>query len=152
MGDMFGVKVEGTEELLRKLEELGVDLRELLVQATVAGGEVISEGAADAAPGDGITAEVVSKKAQSVEVGIGPDKEHWYYRFAEYGAQPHEISPETAKALVFEGPGGTVFAGGASHPGMAARPFLRPAITDKAADASTALGAVLEKALEKGGK
>lgn len=149
MGDLLGVKIEGTEELLRKLEALGVDLRALLVQATEAGGEVIGDGAADAAPGEGITVEVMSKKAGSVEVGIGPDKEHWYYRFSEYGAQPHEISPETAKVLAFEGSGGTVFAGGVSHPGMAARPFLRPAITNKAEEASAALGTVLEKALEK---
>lgn len=150
MGDSFGVEIKGTEELLRKLEALGVDLRALLVQATEAGGEVIGDGAEDLAPGDGITVEVLSKKAQSVEVGIGPDQDHWYYRFAELGAQPHEISPGTANALAFEAGGGTVFAASISHPGRAARPFLRPAITNKANAASTAVGAVLEKSLEKG--
>lgn len=149
-GDLLGVKIEGGEELFRKLEALGVNLREVLVKAVEAGGEVIGDDAETKSPGDGLTVEILSKKANSVEVGIGPDKEHWYYRFFELGAQPHEISAETAKALAFEGGGGMVFAGSVAHPGMPARPFLRPAITDKAEQASTAVGSVLEKSLEKG--
>jgi hypothetical protein len=34
---------------------------------------------------------------------------------------------------------------------MAARPFLRPAITDKADEASAEVGVVFKAALEKGG-
>ncbi|MBK8211567.1 MAG: hypothetical protein IPK78_18080 [Rhodospirillales bacterium] len=57
------------------------------------------------APGPHIEAEVVSATENRVTVAVGPDKEHWYYRFHERGAAAHEI---TGVPLVFDGRAGMI--------------------------------------------
>ena len=76
---------------------------------------------------------------------IGPDADHWYYRFAETGAGRHEIKAAPGGALVFEGREDTQFAKKVDHPGFAARPFLRPAIEGRQSDATHAAAAELRR-------
>ncbi len=130
------MQIKGGEELLRKLRQLGVNVEDVLEVATLAGAQVIANAANPLAPEPLIEAQVTEKRKKSVTVDIGPPEKKWYWRFLETGATGHEI---TGHPLVFEGDEGLVVTGGVRHPGMAARPFLRPALDTKK---SAAVGAV----------
>jgi hypothetical protein len=75
---------------------------------------------------------------------IGPDEEHWYYRFYEFGATAHEIQGKPL--LIFEGENGPVFSKQVQNAGgTPADPFLRPALDSQADEASqAALNMILE--------
>lgn len=141
------VRLEGGEELLKAIADADLSLRSVLRAATLAGGEVVANAAAGSAPGPGIVAEVLDASAAGVEVGIGPDKDHWYYKFIESGAAAHEISSKAAPFLRFDGQEGLVRTASVAHPGMAARPFLRPAHDSTLSEQSAVLGARLREAL-----
>lgn len=55
----------------------------------------------------------------------------WYAHFVEYGTTPHTIYPKKKKSLRFPGTNGylglEVLTDVVDHPGITARPFLRPA-------------------------
>lgn len=140
------VKIEGGPELKRALERLQVNVQNVLEEAVQAGAQVIMDAANDQAPGPNVRMETEEKTADSVTVAIGPDKDHWYYKFLESGAQPHEIS--SATALVFEGDSGIVVTRAVAHTGMAARPFLRPAVDENEGKATEAVGDVIRRAVE----
>jgi HK97 gp10 family phage protein len=142
------VKIEGMDELVRALDRLQVDVENVLEEAAQAGAKVIMEAANQQAPAPNINMETEEKSADSVTIAIGPDKDHWYYKFAESGTQPHEITPATAGALVFEGAGGLVVTKEVAHTGMAARPFLRPAADENEGRATEAVGEVIKRAVE----
>lgn len=142
--DTITVTLEGGEDLLRAIADADQSVRSVLRAATLAGGQVVVDAAAGSAPGPGIVAEVMEASAAGVEVGIGPDKEHWHYRFLETGAAAHEI---TGNPLIFEGRAGMVKTASVSHPGMAARPFLRPAHDGTQREQQDTLGARLRQAL-----
>lgn len=142
------------EELRRKLGKLAASVqREALGRALMAGGEVIEAAANAKAPGPNIHAEIDKELTPTLAaVSVGPDKRHWYYQFAETGAQPHEIGPKRRsqlKAIRFSGAQGDVFARVVSHPGAPARPFLRPAIVENEQRALEATYAALVLELEK---
>ena len=99
-----------------------------------------------------MVAEEVKVSDAAVEVGIGPDKDHWYYQFFETGAGRHPIGPESKKAIRFPGAEGQELVRfGVTHPGMAARPFLRPALDGQKAEAVRALGQELRRRIEAAG-
>lgn len=133
------VTLEGGEALIEALRRLEADIVGALGAAGAAGAVPVVDAANSRAPGPHIEAEVVGVSEKRVTVKIGPDKEHWYYRFAETGAAAHEI----AGPLVFEGREGLMRTASAHHPGMAAQPFLRPARDEKQGAASDAMGASL---------
>jgi HK97 gp10 family phage protein len=139
------VKIEGGEELLKKLKQMGVDVQGVLKAAALAGAEEIRKPANQDAPGPHVIAEVMDSDKNSATVGIGPDKDHWYYQFMEIGAQAHEI---TGAPLVFVGEEGLVVTGRLGHPGMAARPFLRPAFDRRKGDAEASVGEKLRRVIE----
>lgn len=147
MSDRIEVKLEGGEELIAALRELDLSVRSTLRAATLAGAEVIAAAADGLAPGPHIEAEVTSASAGKIEVAIGPDKEHWYYRFSETGTAPHEI--EGSSMLAFEGDEGWVRTRQVAHKGMAARPFLRPAHDAKSLEAEAKLGTVVRERIEQ---
>jgi hypothetical protein len=92
----------------------------------------------------------------AVKVEMGPDKDHWYYRFFETGVQPFTINlvkgrskrtsslrknKQTGEYVRVKGGGRKIRGGGAlalkfgdqfasvvRRGGMAARPFLRPTL------------------------
>ena len=82
--------------------------------------------------------------AAGVEVGIGPDKDHWFYQFSETGAAAHEIN---GSPLLFQGREGMVKTARVSHPGMPAKPFLRPAHDSTQNEQQDTLGAHIKAAL-----
>jgi len=146
----ISIEVEGREALLEKLHQLGVQVERVLQEAVLAGAEIGKELAEQRAPGALATEPVEDRRGRSVaQAAIGPDKEHWYYRFFEFGAEPHEITPKVKKALAYQGEGGPVVVGRVMHPGMAARPFLRPTVDQHADDIRDAVGAVLKRVIEE---
>lgn len=140
--------VEGLDELLEnfmRLIELGMGTP--VTQAAEVGGAVLRAAAEENAPGPYIVSQVIRFDVGYAEVGIGPDKQHWYYRLFETGASPHVITPDTKKAL---------FGGGlehpllqVNHPGFPARPFLRPALDSRKDVVLLAMGAEFWKHIEK---
>jgi HK97 gp10 family phage protein len=120
---MNRVTVVGDQALLRKLKALDADVKAALAKATLAGAEKIADAADALAPAPRIETEIEKKTAGYVTAAIGPDDKHWYWKFFESGAQSHEIPGPLS--IEFEGKLHLV--GGAGHPGMGARPFLRPA-------------------------
>lgn len=167
-------EVKGGKELAAKLRALGADAKAALIEADTAGANVILDAANAVAPGPHVVFQITKKSATSVEVSIGPDKEHWYYRFFELGAGPHEIvaglsarrqvrlahggrAPKQELQTVtkesnlsFQGNNGLVIIHEVSHPGMAARPFLRPAIDmNKDNAVSTVMGILNDDVIKK---
>jgi HK97 gp10 family phage protein len=140
------VTVEGGEELLRRLHRMGIDVGQVLEAAALAGAEPIRQDAGRLAPEPRIRAEVVESSSRQAEVAIGPEESKWYWRYLETGVQSHEI---TGQPLIFEGDEGPVLTGRVSHPGMAARPFLRPAFDAQRESAVDEAGARLRRAVER---
>lgn len=144
------VEVIGDEELARKLRALDDQALAALLKAGQAGADVIEADAERRAPGPNIETEVMVKEPLAVEIGIGPDDEHWYYRFFEYGAVEHEIKAVKKQRLRFEGEDGEIFMSRVKkHPGMTAEPFLRSAFDQKKDEAVTAVGKVLERIIDR---
>lgn len=146
MPERISVKLEGGEELLRALAEVDANVKKVLKAATLAGAEVVADVANGLAPGPNIDVAVDRVTATSATVDIGPTEPFWYYRFLETGAVPHEIR---GTPLVFEGDLGPVRTHQVSHPGFAARPFLRPAHDETHDEQRDAMGAVLRVEIER---
>lgn len=144
------VTVEGAEELRAAFARLERAVRgPALERAAMAGAEVIRDEARRRGPGPAIEVEVVKEADEAVLVGIGPDKDHWYYGFFETGVSRHKITPHKGKALVFQGrEGGEVVRVVVDHQGMPAQPFLRPAIDGRKDEAAAAAGEALRREIE----
>lgn len=142
MGARVSVKIEGGEELVKKLKRMGVDVGRVLESAATAGAEIIAQDASGRAPRPLIRTETAERKGNSATVDIGPLDEVWYWRYLETGAQAHTIQ---GNPLVFEGEAGLVVAWSVGHPGMAARPFLRPAFDGKQGQATDEFGNTIKK-------
>ncbi len=141
--------LKGDKKLIAALGRLGVGVNRLLVRAAQAGGGVIRKDANRRAPGPHVETEISSPRMDRVRVDVGPDRDHWYYGIFETGATPHTIRPKTRKMLRFQGEGGDeVFARAVQHPGMPARPFLRPALDERKDQAVDAVGDVLRSVLK----
>lgn len=139
------VRIRGDKELVGKLKKLGISVSQVLEAATLAAAKVIEDAAEPLAPGPNIDHEVKKKTPTRVTVHVGPDADHWHYRFAEFGAGAHPISGP----LAFEGRAGPIVVGGVQHPGRGKAAFLRPAVDGYEEEARGALGDVLKAAVTK---
>jgi HK97 gp10 family phage protein len=146
---IVNVEMEGVEELLQKLKQAGAVINDEQEAAFLAGAKVIENAANRLAPTPDIISEVKESSATSCIVEVKPKEEKWYYRFFETGAGQHDITPKKASALAFEGDEGLVITGGVDHPGMVARPFLRPAFDTEKDAATKAVKDYLEKRLKQ---
>lgn len=146
MSAVIHVRVEGDKLLLAKLKQMGVNVDALLEAAVTAGAVIVEAAARVNAPGPEIEHETAVKTKRMVAVAVGPTKRRWYYRFMETGAGAHQITGNPW--LVFDGDMGRVRVRSVQHPGMAARPFLRPAIDERQREAETAMGRVWKAAVE----
>ncbi len=143
------VNIEGREELKAKFEWLAHEARgPALERAVLAGAEPIRADANRRAPGPHIEAEIAESSDLAAEVAIGPDRDHWYYRFFEFGAGSHAIGPAKGKAIRFPGSEGETIRFGVVHPGMAAAPFLRPALDGQKEEAVREVGAELRRGID----
>lgn len=144
MADSIRLNIDD-RALMNVLGKVLDDAVAALPQAMDEAAEVIEEAAAGDAPGPHIARELIEVSPAHVIFHVGPDADHWYYRFFETGTSAHLVTPQTKRALKLYPLG--AFAAEAVAGGMSARPFLRPAIdthSDKAADAA---GAVLKAAI-----
>lgn len=139
------VTLEGGEELAAALRALDGGVKRVLRAAMLAAAEPVVDTGNARAPGPHIDAEVLSASEGRVTVAVGPDKAHWYYQFLERGVAAHEISG--SPMLAFDGREAMIRTASVSHPGMAARPFLRPAFDEKLKAAEDAASAVLRAAV-----
>jgi len=90
----------------------------------------------------------VAKNGLRAEAGIRGKKAKkaaFYAPWIEFGTKGHGIKPETRKALAFEG----VFAMGADHPGIPARPFIGPAWDAKKPEIIKAVTKAIDSAVKK---
>lgn len=140
-------EIEGLDDLIGKLRKMGVDVENVTPAALLDGAEVVQTAANREAPGPYIVVGEVEKRGKGHEVAIGPDDEHWYWRFLETGTAPHFIEAYSARALRMGSTGAEYFARSADHPGHAARPFLRPAIDENEKPITDAVGARYKRVL-----
>lgn len=123
------VEIEGSAALLSKLRALAEGASTVVDGATRAGADLVESMAEAQAPGPHVDVALVEKSSDKATYAIGPDKAHWYYVFIERGAAGHTITGKPL--LIFSGRSGTVVTHEVQHPGLAARPFLRPALARK---------------------
>jgi len=161
-------RLEGAEELQDALRAAGRRVRGVGRRAAGSGGEEIRRAANARAPGPHIVMVTQKKRETWAEALIGPDVQHWYYRFFETGVMPWEMDKATGrtrrssgggrkirgdrKAFAFEGQGSVVTKGPLRFPGMPARPFLRPAFDAVHQAAVRAVGRALRQAVEDVGE
>lgn len=143
------VRIEGDAELIRKLERMGADVDKVLGQALQDGAEVVQQAANPKAPGPNIAISDPKRRGSRREIKVGPDSEHWYYRFIETGAGAHQIGAERQVLKIY---GEDYVTGTVQHQGFPARPFLRPAFDENKGRAQDAMGDVLKKAIEQGAR
>jgi HK97 gp10 family phage protein len=143
MAGEIKVRFENEAEVLKAIEAMGLKPRTVLRQAVQAGAEVVERAAEGKAPGPGIGTEPAGQAADSVTVAVGPLAEKWYYKFFETGTGAHEVRPVEAEALRI----GDEYAARAAAGGMAARPFLRPALDENEQAAAAAAGVVFRGVL-----
>ena len=124
---MSGVELDGMEEWEKKIEAIQAQVKGACKWAALAGADVLAAAMDERAPEPGgIRTKLKRVRKTKTEVWIGPSKRKWAWRFYETGAQPHEIK---GAPLVFEGDVGIVVTRLIpQHPGIAARPFMRPAV------------------------
>ena len=141
------IRLVGDKELKQKLELLQGRARAALMTSAEAGASPIQDEMQMLAP-DGTEIFLGNQKLGdgTAEVDIGFDEEKWYLRFFEYGASDHEIK---GSPLAFEGESGLVITGSVQHPGMPAKPFMRPAADNKKDEARDAAGDVFRKEIDK---
>lgn len=147
MAERINVRLKGDKELFRKLAKLNVNVEAVLEVAVQAAATVIQAAANPMAPGPNIQQETVERKPSRVRVQVGPDKAHWYYRFAEFGTSAHGPKRKGRKMMVWQGGEGLIFARRVE--GVPAKPFLRPAADGHSDQAQDAMGAVLRSAIMK---
>ena len=122
--------VEGLPELKAAFARVSkIGSKAALSLAGRSGGQIIVDAANKNAPGPNIIQVEKVNTGNRVVIWVGPDRAHWYYRFFEYGAGSHVIDVGKGKtALRFPGEGEIAFTGTRPHPGITAKPFLRPAL------------------------
>jgi len=141
--------LEGTDELLRKLRGAIVGVRREKQAALLSAAEPLLDRANGMAPDRLIRTEVEHSGPDTVVVNVGFPKDKWHWRFLETGATAHEIKARNASTLYFEGDSGPVFVKVVHHPGMAARPFLRPAYDETRREIEQRLGDYLRKVIDR---
>ena len=139
--------ITGESELMDRLNSMSDDLKKNITkEALMAGAKVVKRE---------MSAKARGSIAQSIEIEfsdttgiptirIGPDKEHWYAAFQEFGAVPHTVKINSKQIL---SDGGDFFGREIRHPGLTKKPFVRPAIDDHEAEVKTAMMAVIRRRL-----
>jgi len=83
-----------------------------------------------------------SRGVVSAKVSAG-GKDAWYARFVEFGTAAHVIKAKPGRFLSIGG----AYLTSVNHPGARAKPFMRPALDNKADDALRAFAAKVRSVL-----
>lgn len=147
----FGIEVDGLEECLAQLRDVGFRVYEATDDAATGGAMVIADEANRRAPKpDAVEIQKKFTRGRGkVTYRIGVDKDRHYLIFFETGASGHEIDGKDKQALAFMQGGAKLVRGSVRHPGIAARPFLRPAFDSKKETAVDTAGSVWRSAIGK---
>lgn len=142
------VDLSGQQDIINALKRAGSRADAVMEDAVEAGAEIIREEASSqASKTSGQLSEhievAVERQGADITASVGPDRDRFWGLFVEFGADEHEISPKNAAALKFEG----VYRAHATHPGVPAQPFLRPAFDEKSDEAEEAIIEALREAL-----
>ena len=130
MSDKLTIRIDD-EAVLRAFRDLAEHARAALEDTARDCAQVVVDEANSRAIKPVVEALVDKSSATRVDVKIGVPKEQFYVAIFETGAQPHEITPHKKFNLFFEGAQGEIFTRSVKHPGVPARPFLRPALEEK---------------------
>lgn len=153
MAPKFTAEVEGTEDLVKDLLTMGLNVQKSVVGAVRAGGRVIrNQAEANAAslsskPGKKVALRV-RKRTNYVVGSIYPAKGHAELRLVEYGTPPGYRFARKRGPFKFYAGNKLIVTRVIDHPGTIARPWLRPAFDAKATEAANKVGAVLKDAIE----
>ncbi len=142
------VVLEGEDELRRKLESIQNAMKTIVEPAIQAGADLVAADGNRRSNTDHVKTEVKGRKPDQVTIDIGPDKEHFYLQFQETGTVSHTEPIRGSKILAFEGEQGLVFTTKVQHPGVPARPFLRPAIDENQDRITQVTGEIFRKLIE----
>jgi HK97 gp10 family phage protein len=147
------VEIEGGEKIVAELRRRGLNATEAVERIFHAGAEIFADEAASKVRNTSqtvaknIRVETIKRSRGKIEVWVGPYKKAaWFAHFIERGTKPHVIRPRKRKALLLdEGR----FAATVWHPGMAARPFMRPTFDEKNQAVQREIGAQLKRVINK---
>lgn len=153
------IHINGAKELAQALALLPANIeRNIMRGALRAGAKVIEADAKANVPvqdGDLKQSLRVSTNRKKGEVSASVkagNKKAWYYHFVEFGTQPHDITATKAKYLRFIAKDGTsVKTKQVHHMGAIEKPFMRPALDKKNAEAIIKAGDYIRSRLEKEG-
>lgn len=153
------IHINGAEALAKALALLPVNIeRNIMRGALRVGAKVISDEAKANVPvqdGDLKQSLRISTNRKKGEVSASVkagNKKAWYYHFVEFGTQPHMIKAKNAKYLRFMAKDGTpVKTKEVHHTGAIEKPFMRPALDKKNAEAIVKVGDYIRARLEKEG-
>jgi HK97 gp10 family phage protein len=156
----FGVT--GGADIAKALEAFTANVeRNMLRGAMRSGAQIIQEEAKARVPQDSgalrdsirvRTGAKGGKVFAYVQVGRSKKKDDpWYAHLVEYGVKPHVIiaggGTKAGKALAA---GARMFGEKVDHPGAAAKPFMRPALSTKANSAIEQIAQYLRTRIAKG--
>ena len=152
---MSYINVAGFEGLQAFLDALPAKVEANIMRSALrAGAVIVAKKAKEDAPDNTgkLKANIrvsarLSKGVVTASAKVG-SKSAWYWHFIEYsGAKPHKIRANKGKALAFAG---RVYKY-VQHPGMKAKPFLRPALYTQQDDVLNAVTEQIKKRLTKEG-
>ncbi len=132
---MIDIKIEGLNELKKKLDELAPKMEKKIVgQALRQGTNVIRDSARSKVNSISgnlkksiKTVGVKGKKPLVSEMNVRVrGKDAFYAKFVEFGTKPHVILPKKGMALLVKGKEYRIV----HHPGAVAKPFMRPAFDE----------------------
>ena len=150
----IGFNIKGAKEFDLMLRDLGPQVAKNAGAAALrAGGKVILARAKELVPvKTGALRDSLGIRVLRGDTGVGSlrahigstNEEYRLMHLVEFGTKAHAIRVKNSGVLAS---GDTVFGKEVNVSGSPARPFLRPALDEKAGDALGAMGAALSKAI-----
>jgi HK97 gp10 family phage protein len=155
------VRVEGLDQAIRELERRGANVQRALESIAHAGAQEMLEEARSRAPesiGAGLDAQTTRNTPGLVQVSVGPADKRTkkLAKLFERGTRPHQIAARKKRMAAARKLGksaalsipGIGYRRRVHHPGMKARPFMRPAFRAGIDDATSAMRREVAEAAE----
>lgn len=158
---MSEFEVKGLSELQKMLDELPANIEKNIMRGALrACAKVVQEEAKRVCPmgGDNLPkGEIAGALRDSIRISMkvrkgkiqafvkAGDKIAYYAHMVEYGTAAHLIKPKNRKSLFLAG----VFKELVNHPGAQKKPFMRPAIDNKAQDGLEAMADYIRERIPK---
>lgn len=158
---MAEVRVKGLDELQKLLDELPAKIEKNVVRGGLrAGAKVVMEEAQRACPvgtgalpegeppnalRDSIRISMRSAQGKVLATVKAGNKTAYYAHFVEFGTARHWIKPKNRKSLFLAGLMRELI----DHPGAQKKPFMRPAIDNKAEEAIEAMAEYCRERIPK---